>query len=87
MSKLTQEELQSVKDLQSKYNQTLFEIGVAEAQKIALQERIAKIEENKSALVGDLTTIEQQETELVNSLQTKYGSGAINPETGEITPA
>ena len=30
MSQLTPEELQSVKDLQSKYNQTVFEIGVAE---------------------------------------------------------
>ena len=50
MAKLTQEELQSIKDLQSKYNQTLFEIGVAEAQRIALQEQLEKLENNKSPL-------------------------------------
>jgi hypothetical protein len=87
MSKLTTEELESIKLLQSKYNQTIFEIGVAEAQRIALSEQVEKLQSNKTALVNDLATIEKQESDLVTSLQTKYGNGAINPETGEITPA
>ena len=86
MAQLTPEELKSIKDLQSKYNQTIFEIGVAEAQRIALQEQVDKLQSNKSALVNDLATIEKQESDLVASLQTKYGNGSINPETGEITP-
>jgi len=86
MAQLTTEELKSVKDLQSKYNQTIFEIGVAEAQRIALQEQVDKLQSNKVELVNDLATIEKQESDLVTSLQTKYGNGAINPETGEITP-
>ena len=86
MAQLTPEELKSIKDLQSKYNQTIFEIGVAEAQRLALQEQIEKLQSNKVALVNDLATIEKQESDLVASLQTKYGNGAINPETGEITP-
>ena len=86
MAQLTPEELKSIKDLQSKYNQTIFEIGVAEAQRLALQEQIEKLQSNKVALVNDLATIEKQESDLVTSLQTKYGNGAINPETGEITP-
>jgi hypothetical protein len=87
MAQLTQEELKSIKDLQSKYNQTIFEIGVAEAQRIALQDQVDKLQSNKVELVNDLATIEKQESDLVTSLQTKYGNGAINPETGEITPA
>jgi len=86
MAQLTQEELQSVKELQSKYNQTLFEIGVAEAQRLALLEQVEKRESDKKALLNDLATIEQKENELVKSLQEKYGAGSINPETGEITP-
>lgn len=86
MAKLTQEELQSIKDLQSKYNQTLFEIGVAEAQRIALQEQLEKLENNKSTLFKDLATIEQKESELTKTLQTKYGQGNIDVETGEILP-
>ena len=86
MAQLTTEELKSIKDLQSKYNQTIFEIGVAEAQRIALQEQVDKLAENKKQLVNDLATIEQKESELTKSLQEKYGTGSINPETGEITP-
>jgi seryl-tRNA synthetase len=86
MAKLTTEELQSIKDLQSKYNQTIFEIGVAEAQRIALAEQFEKIEANKKALVNDLATIEQKESDVIKELQLKYGTGNIDAETGEIAP-
>jgi oligoribonuclease NrnB/cAMP/cGMP phosphodiesterase (DHH superfamily) len=86
MAQLTPEELQSVKDLQSKYNQIVFEMGVAETQILTFHESIEKLQEEKKGLVSDLKTIEQKETELVKSLQEKYGNGAINPETGDITP-
>ena len=85
MSQLTPEELQSVKDLQSKYNQTVFEIGVAETQILTLEKQIKKLREDKIVLLGDLDTIEQKETALAATLQSKYGNGAINPENGEIT--
>ena len=85
MAQLTPEELQSIKDLQSKYNQTIFEIGAAEAQLIVFQQNIDKLQEDKKVLVSYLTTIEKKEAELVASLQEKYGQGNINIETGEIT--
>jgi len=84
--KLTAEELQQIKDLQSKYNQTIFEIGASEAQQIAFQQGIDKLQKAKEGLVSDLTTVEQKESELIKSLQEKYGQGNINPETGEVTP-
>ena len=86
MAQLTPEELQSIKDLQSKYNQTIFEIGAAEAQRLVFEEQSTKLAEAKRGLLSDLKTIEQKETELIKSLQEKYGEGNINPETGEITP-
>ena len=85
MTQLTPEELQQIKDLQSKYNQAIFEIGASEAQLIAFQQGIEKLQQAKKDLVSNLTTIEQKESELVKSLQEKYGQGNINPETGEIT--
>lgn len=86
MSQLTTEELASVKELQTKYNQAIFEIGVAETQILTLEKQIKKLREDKEGLISDLDTIEQKETALVSTLQSKYGTGAINPETGEITP-
>ena len=86
MSHLTPDELVSIKELQSKYNQTIFEIGAAETQRLVFEEQATKLAEAKIGLLSDLKTIEQKETELVKSLQEKYGEGNINPETGEITP-
>jgi oligoribonuclease NrnB/cAMP/cGMP phosphodiesterase (DHH superfamily) len=87
MPHLTPNELVSIKELQTKYNQTILEIGAAEAQLIIFQENIEKLTEAKKGLVSDLKTIEQKESELVKLLQEKYGQGNINIETGEITPA
>jgi oligoribonuclease NrnB/cAMP/cGMP phosphodiesterase (DHH superfamily) len=87
MAQLTPEELQSIKDLQSKYNQTIFEIGASEAQLIAFRQGIDRLEKAKDGLISDLATIEQKESELVKSLQEKYGQGEIDIETGNIISA
>lgn len=86
MAQLTQEEIQQIKELQSRYNQTIFELGSVEAQIVVFHENIEKLTEAKKGLVSDLKTVEQKESELVKSLQEKYGQGDINIETGEITP-
>ena len=85
MPHITPEELVSIKGLQSKYNQTIFEIGAAEAQRLVFEEQSTKLAEAKRGLLSDLKTIEQKELEITKDLQVKYGEGAINPENGEIT--
>lgn len=85
MANLTQEELQQIKDLQQKYDQTIFELGSLEAQIIALTTQIEKLNEEKRGLTSDLNTLGKQESELIKSLQEKYGQGSINIETGEVT--
>lgn len=86
MTKLSQEELQQIKDLQVRYNKTIFELGAAQAQLMALEEQIEKITAEKKNLIADIKSIEEKENNLVKELQEKYGQGNINIETGEITP-
>jgi hypothetical protein len=85
MTQLTQEELQAIKDLQIKYNQTVFDLGSVEAQVIAINQRLKNLTNDKDGLVADLISIEKKENELIASYTEKYGQGAINPQTGEIT--
>ncbi len=85
MAQLTPEELQSIKELQARYDQTVFELGSLEAQLIVFDTQIDKLKEEKRALVSDLNTLGKKESELVKSLQEKYGTGNINTETGEVT--
>jgi len=86
MAKLTQEEIQQIKELQQKYDQTVFELGSLEAQIIVLNAQIDKINEEKRNLVSDLNTVGKKESELIKTLQEKYGIGNLDIETGEITP-
>jgi hypothetical protein len=83
---LSPEEVKSIKDLQTKYNKTILELGSIESQIISLNKQIKMFEEEKSNIVSDLDKISEIEKELINALQEKYGTGNINIETGEIIP-
>ena len=83
--KLTTEELQQIKDMQSQYNKFLFELGSLEAQlQNALAAKVA-IEAEKNNVLEDIKKLGDREKELVTLLQEKYGNGNIDIETGEIT--
>jgi SMC interacting uncharacterized protein involved in chromosome segregation len=86
MTKLTAEELESIRGLQQFYNKTIFDIGKVSAQEAILNDQLDETRQEKDKLFKDLKVIEKQESELVKSLQEKYGSGNIDINTGEITP-
>ena len=86
MEKLTQEELQSIKDLQARYNQTVFELGSIEVQISTYEKFITSLKEEKLNLIKDINLIEEKEKEITNILVERYGSGTIDPNTGEIIP-
>ena len=77
--KFTEEEVQSLQDLQRTYQQITIAFGQFAISKIALNDREKSLNE---ALVNTRT----KETELASSLTEKYGKGSLNIETGEFTP-
>jgi conjugal transfer/entry exclusion protein len=86
VKQLTPEELQSIQDMQKQYNQFVFELGSVESQLQNIYKAEADLKTEKANIVEDITKLGEREKELVNTLQTKYGVGSINPQTGEITP-
>lgn len=84
--KLTPEELQQIQDLQKQYNQFVFDLGSIEAQLQNVYKAEADLKAEKTNVMEDIAKLGEREKELVDSLQTKYGTGNINPQTGEITP-
>ena len=84
--KLTQEEIDAIKQLQTQYNKNIFELGSVEAQLQLLTAQIKSLESEKNNVLSDLNKVGDKEKELVDSLQEKYGAGNIDLETGEITP-
>lgn len=77
--KLTQEELQQVTDIQNKYQAVSQELGNIELQRIALKAR-------KQAAEDFLLQLQQEEKQVAESIQEKYGKGTLNINTGDFTP-
>jgi hypothetical protein len=85
VKKLTQEEIDSIKGLQSEYNKIVFELGSIESQLVFIKKQTELLETEKAKIVVDMDTISKKEKTLIDDLQEKYGTGNINIETGEVT--
>ena len=86
LKKLTTEEIEQIKEMQTQYNKFVFELGSIEAQLAEMNAQKAFMESEKANALNDIKTLTAKEKELLTSLQEKYGVGNINIETGEITP-
>lgn len=76
---LTKEEIQSLTDLKSKFNQLVRVLGETEIQIMNLNLR-------KEQLKSDLITIQEEELKIGKELEKKYGNGTISLEKGEFSP-
>ena len=75
---LTQEELQSLRNLRDQQNDILAGLG-------SLEYRITLLESNKAILKSQIAELEKTSADLGTQLTEKYGSGNLDLETGEIT--
>jgi hypothetical protein len=77
--KLTQEELQQIKDVQAKSQAVTSELGQIELLKLQLKARRKNAEDFLEELSKD-------EKALAESLEAAYGKGSIDLEKGEFIP-
>jgi hypothetical protein len=75
---LTQEELQSLRNLRDQQNDILTGLG-------SLEYRITLLESNKAILKSQIAELEKTSADLGAQLTEKYGNGNLDLETGEIT--
>ena len=75
MSKITEEQLKTLKESQGKINQIVNTIGVLTIQKI-------NIDNQKQAQLEELKKLEESQLELKKELEEKYGKISINLEDG-----
>ena len=84
--KFTDEELQSLQDLQNGYQEKQTLLGQLSVQRILLDQQSDALEARRSEVEQEYEAVQQQERDLVAQLNEKYGPGALNPETGVFTP-
>ena len=85
--KFTEEELQSLQNLQNGYQEKQTILGSIAVQRILLDQQSDALETRKAEVEAEYENVQQQERDLVAKLNEKYGPGSLNPETGVFTPA
>ena len=76
--KLQEEELQELRDIETKNNQIIVGLGVLDLDIESLREKRNKLRE-------DFKNLKIRQGKSGEDLQEKYGEGNINLETGEFT--
>lgn len=75
--KLTEDELQKIKDLREQFGILTTNVGVTEVQ-------IMELNTYKESLKVKVAELRKQEQEIYEELSTKYGNGTISLESGEF---
>jgi len=77
---LTQEEIKQLTSLQEQQNNFVIRLGEIEYQKNLLNQQREKIKE-------EIKSFEANQIKLAQELETKYGKGSVNIDTGEFIKA
>mgnify|MGYP001181230286 CR=1 FL=1 len=86
-TKFTEDELKSLQDLQTSYQQKQLQFGQLEVQRLLVAQQLDQLDNAKSKLEVEYGEVQETERNLVADLNKKYGPGNLDPATGVFTPA
>jgi len=84
--KFTDEELQSLQQLQTNYQEKQSLLGQLSVQRILVNQQMEALEARQVELESEYEVVQQEERDLVQKLNEKYGPGSLDPATGVFTP-
>ena len=86
-TKFTEDELKSLQDLQTSYQQKQLQFGQLRVQRLLVQQQLDSIDDTETKLEVEYGEVQDTERKLVTDLNEKYGPGNLDPTTGVFTPA
>jgi hypothetical protein len=84
--KLTEVEVKEIRGLQDSFQKKIFQIGQLRLNKLKMEKSLAEIVKTEEKLMSEWTTLETNETTLIDTLLKKYGEGALDLTSGTFTP-
>jgi hypothetical protein len=84
-TKITDEELAEVKQLQQDFQLLTYQIGEISLQRELAQKQVKKLDGEFSNFVSSFEKLQEKEEELINKLKTAYPDASIDLETGELS--
>ena len=82
--KLSQEELDELKSIQTKYLELTAQLGQIHLEKMSLTIALTGMDDELSKLQAVYLELKEEETKIQNAFTKKYGIGTVNLETGEF---
>jgi DNA-binding PucR family transcriptional regulator len=82
-----QQDIDSVKNLQSNYASTTAQIGQVEVELHLLTKKLEELNSFRKSLFQQYEDLQTQERELVNTLNEKYGDGVLDLDSGRFIPS
>ena len=84
--KFSEDELQSLQGLQTSYQEKQSMLGQLAVQRILMNQQIEALEIRTTEVEQEYQTVQQEERDIVKTLNEKYGPGQLDPATGVFTP-
>jgi hypothetical protein len=75
---LKEQEMTEYNELQTKINQVIYSMG-----EVAVEKQILK--EKEETILNSFNKVRKDELNFLKKMERNYGSGIINPQTGEFT--
>lgn len=82
-----QQDIDSVKTLQTEYATNTAQIGQVEVELHLLKKRLEEIETIRTELFNRYESLQLREKELVQTLNDKYGDGVLDLDSGRFIPS
>ena len=84
--KFSEEELKELGDLQTSYQEKQVILGQLAVQRILLNQQLEALDIRTEEVETEYQTVQQEEQDIVKTLNEKYGPGQLDPTTGIFTP-
>jgi len=84
--KFTEDELKSLQEVQTGYQEMQVKMGGLKMQQIAHERNADRLGDLEDELMTELGELNDNEQKVASDLNEKYGPGSLNPETGVFTP-
>ena len=84
-TKITEEELAEIKQLQQDSQVLTYQIGELSLQREFAQKQVKRLDDEFNNFISSFEKLQEKEIELVEKLKTQYPDRSINLETGELS--
>ena len=85
-TKFSQEEMDKIKEIQSSYVGVQQAFGQLEVNRIRLEQQLDSTQQASVDLRNKFSEVQGNEQKFIEELNTKYGDGSLDLESGTFTP-